>query len=346
MDKEDARKQSREVLQERRKQVVRLHRRGIGVMQIVEQTGLSWAAVNAALRLYGSGGAAALKPQVRGKKMGTGRHLSAEQELEIQRTICDRRPEQLKMDFALWSRPAVKQLIERNYGLALSVRAVGNYLARWGFTPQKPIKKAYEQRPEAVQAWLDEEYPEIEKRAKAEGAEIHWGDETALVNTDVRGRSYAPVGKTPVAYAVGGTRQKLSMIATVTNQGKTRWMIIDEAFNADKLIEFLAALIKDADRKVFLILDNLRVHHSKIVKAWVDERKDKIELFYLPSYSPELNPEERLNADLKHAIGSKVPARTKAKLKAAATDHMTMLENSPQRVSNSLRNRKVAYAAS
>ena len=116
-------------------------------MQIVEQTGLSWAAVNAALRLYGLGGAAALKPKVRGKKMGTGRHLSAEQELEIQRTICDRRPEQLKMDFALWSRPAVKQLIERSYGLALSVRAVGNYLARWGFTPQKPIKKAYERVP-------------------------------------------------------------------------------------------------------------------------------------------------------------------------------------------------------
>lgn len=121
------------------------------------------------------------------------------------------------------------------------------------------------------------------------------------MNTDVRGRSYAPAGKTPVTYAVGGTRQKLSMIATVTNQGKTRWMIIDEALNSDKLIEFLEALIKDAGKKVFLILDNLRVHHSKPV----EERKDKIELFYLPSYSPELNPEERLNADLKHAISTK-----------------------------------------
>ena len=151
-------------------------------------------------------------------------------------------------------------------------------LKRWGFTPQKPIKKAYEQRPEAVQAWLDEQYPQIETRAKAEGAEIHWGDETALVNTDVRGRSYAPKGKTPVAFAVGGTRQKLSMIATVTNQGKTRWMIIDDAINANSLIEFLGALIKDAGKKVFLILDNLRVHHSKLVKAWVAERAEKIEL--------------------------------------------------------------------
>jgi transposase len=197
----------------------------------------------------------------------------------------------------------------------------------------------------ARSTWLDEEYPAIEQQARAEGGEIHWGDETALVNTNVRGRSYAPAGKTPVAYAVGGTRQKLSMIATVSNQGKTRWMIIDEAFNADRLIEFLDALIRDADKKVFLILDNLRVHHSKPVKAWVAERQDKIALFYLPSYSPELNPEERLNADLKHAIGSKVPARTKAKLRNAATDHMTELEKSPERVKAYFQDPKVRYAA-
>ena len=139
---------------------------------------------------------------------------------------------------------------------------------------------------------IDEQYPAIEARAKTDGAEIHWGDETALVNTDVRGRSYAPEGKTPVTFAVGGTRHKLSMIATVTNQGKTRWMIIDEAFNSDKLIEFLEALVKDTDRKVFLILDSLRVHRSKSVKAWAAESAQKIELFYLPSYSPELNPEK------------------------------------------------------
>ena len=237
------------------------------------------------------------------------------------------------------------QLIEQEYGIKLTVRGVGKYLARWGFTAQKPIKKAYEQRPEAVQAWLSEEYPEIEKRAKSQGGEIHWGDETALVNTAVRGRSYAPAGKTPVTYAVGATRQKLSMIATVTNQGKTRWMIIDEAFNADKLIEFLASLIKDAGKKVFLILDHLRVHHSKPVKQWVEGHQDKIELFYLPSYSPELNPEERLNADLKHAIGTKVPVRTKAKLKLAATQHMAKSEKSPERVKSFFQDPRVKYAA-
>jgi transposase len=249
------------------------------------------------------------------------------------------------MDFFLWSRAAVGQLIEQEYGIKLHVRSIGKYLARWGFTPQKPIKRAYEQSPDAVQAWLEGEYPAIEQRAKREGAEFHWGDETALVNTDVRGRSFAPAGKAPVTMTVGGSRQKLSMIATVTNQGKTRWMIIDEAFDADKLIEFLKALIKDAGKKVFLILDNLRVHHSKIVKAWVTERKDQIELFYLPNYSPQLNPEERLNADLKQEMGKRVPVRTKTKLREAASAHMTMLEKTPERVLGYFQDRRVLYAA-
>lgn len=134
------------------------------------------------------------------------------------------------------------------------------------------------------------------------------------------------------------------MMATVTNQGRAHWMIIDEAFNADRLIEFMQALVKDAGRKVFLILDHLRVHHSKPVKEWVAKNK-KIELFYLPSYSPELNPEERLNADLKQAIGSKVPVRTQGKLKAAATEHMQKLEQSPEHVRSYFQDKRVKYAA-
>ena len=144
---------------------------------------------------------------------------------------------------------------------------------------------------------------------------------------------------------VGGSREKLSMIATVTNQGKTRCMIIDEAFDAEKLIEFLAALIKDAGKKVFLILDNLRVHHSKIVKAWVAERKDQIELFYLPSYSPQLNPEERLNADLKQEMGKRVPVRSKAKLREATSAHMAMLEQNPERLIRYFQDHRVKYTA-
>lgn len=348
MDKEDARYQCLEQLHERRKQVARLHVRGHGVMEIVELTGLSYPAVRRAIDLFEAAGASALKPAARGRQKGQGRSLSAEQEEAVRRTICDKRPEQLKMEFALWTRGAVKQLIEQQCGVKLSVRAVGNYLSRWGFTPQKPIKRAYEQRPEAVQQWIEQEYPAIERRAKSEGGEIHWGDETALVNTDVRGRSYSPRGHTPVTMVVGGTRQKLSMISTVTNQGKASWMIVDGAFNHEKLIEFFEALVADAQRagkKVFLILDNLSVHHCKPVKAWLAERKEQIEVFYLPSYSPQLNPDERLNADLKHAIGTKVPVRTKAKLQAAANEHMAFIEANPERVRSYFQDPRVKYAA-
>lgn len=345
MEKEDARSQTLERLHERRKQVVRLHKLGMKIMQIVPMTGLSYPTVRSAIDLFDSGGWSAVKPSPRGRARGDGRVLSQVQEDTIQRLIIDTRPEQLKMDFHLWSRAAVGQLISQEFGIKLQVRSIGKYLTRWGFTPQKPIKRAYEQSPAAVQAWLEGEYPAIEQRARAEGAEIHWGDETALVNTDVRGRSFSPAGKTPVAMAVGGTRHKLSMIATVTNQGKARWMIIDEAFDAEKLIEFLQALIKDAGKKVFLILDNLRVHHSRLVKAWVAERHDQMELFYLPSYSPQLNPEERLNADLKQEMGKRVPVRTKAKLRQAANDHMAMLEQNPERVMSYFQDRRVRYAA-
>jgi transposase len=168
------------------------------------------------------------------------------------------------------------------------------------------------------------------------------------VNTDDRGRSYSPRGKTPVTMGVGGKREKLSMISTVTNQGRANWMIIDGAFNHERLIEFLGSLVKDGKRrrkKVFLILGNLGVHHCKPVKAWLAERKKDIEVFYLPSYSPELNPDERLNADLKHAIGSKVPVRTKAKLRAAAHEHMQVIAADRGRVRSYFQDPIVKYAA-
>lgn len=145
--------------------------------------------------------------------------------------------------------------------------------------------------------------------------------------------------------AVGGTRQKLSMLASVTNQGKARWMIINDAFNHEKLIELFKALIADAGRKVFLIPDNLGVQHCKPVKSWLAEHLDQMEVFYLPSYSSELNPEERLNADLKQVVRRKIPARTKAKLRAATEEHMAVIGREPDRVKAYFRDPWVEYAA-
>lgn len=333
-----------QALAERRRRAVKLREKGMLVNDVARECELSRGTVIAAHKAYCLGGWAGMALKPRGRSTGVGRRLTAEQESEVQKLIRDKTPDQIKMPYALWSRTAVMELIGQRFKIKLPVRTVGTYLARWGFTPQKPIKKAYEQRPVEVKAWLDNSYPVIAERAKAEGAEIHWGDETGLRSDDVRGRSFAPKGKTPVV-RVNSKRENVGLISTVTNQGKVRWMVLNGALDSDQLIAFLKRLVKDAKRKVFLILDNLRVHHAKLVKAWLAKHQDEIEVFYLPSYSPELNPDEMLNADLKQAVTTRAPARTKGQLLKATTGHMRKLQKSPERVKSYFEHAPVKYAA-
>ena len=344
MDKKDARYLPLAVLNERRRRAVKLRELGMTLREVAAQAELSVPTVMAAHRAYLAGGWAAVDVKPRGRKQGDGRQLTAAQEAEIRRLICDKTPDQFKLGFALWNRQAVLQLVHDRLGIELPIRTVGEYLKRWGFTPQKPIKRAYEQRPAEVKKWLDEEYPQIAARAKAEQAEIHWGDETGLRSDDVRGRGYAQKGHTPVV-RVNNKREGLSIISTVTNRGKVRWKIFEGAMHADLLIDFFKRLIKDADRKVFLILDNLKVHHARKVKAWLADHEDEIEVFYLPSYSPELNPDECLNADLKDGVTRRAPARSKGQLKKAAISHLRKLQKSPQRVRKYFEHKPVRYAA-
>lgn len=344
MDKIDTRRLSLEVLNERRRRAVKLRESGMTLREVAAQAELSVPTVMAAHRAYLAGGWAAVKVKPRGRKVGEGRQLSPSDEARIRRLICDRTPDQLKLHFALWTRQAVAQLIQIEMGLELPIRTVGDYLKRWGFTPQKPIKKAYEQRPAEVKRWLEDTYPQIAARAKREDAQIHWGDETGLRSDDVRGRGYAPKGQTPVL-RVNNKREGLSIISTVTNQGKVRWKVFEGALHADLLIDFFKRLTNDSERKVFLILDNLKVHHARKVKAWLAEHQDQIEVFYLPSYSPELNPDECLNADLKQAVTRRVPARSKKQLKDAAIGHLRKLQNSPTRVRRYFMHKPVRYAA-
>ncbi len=262
----------------------------------------------------------------------------------IQGLLVDKTPDQLKLDYVLWTRKAVMELIGQETGLKLPIRTVGEYLKRWGMTPQKPAKRAYEQSPKAVQEWLDEDYPEIHGKAKAENAEIYWGDETGLRNDSQHERGYAPKGKTPVV-RLNAKRERTNMISAITNQGKVRFRMYDGTMNADILIDFCQRLIKSAKRKVILILDNLRVHHAKVFKAWLTERENEIEVFYLPAYSPELNPDEYLNCDLKAGVHSGKPARNKKQLKNKTMSHMRMLQKSPERVRKYFKHEKIRYAA-
>lgn len=291
-----------------------------------------------------AGGVKALQIRKRGRKEGEKRRLSLPQEKAVQAMICEKTPDQLKLAFALWTRRAVCELVEREYDIRLPVRTCGEYLARWGFTPQKPARRAYEQNPQAVAAWMAQTYPAMARRAKAEGAEIHWGDETGVRSDCQHGRSYAPRGHTPVV-RLRARRFSSNMISTVTNQGKVRWMIYRETLSSAVFIRFLERLSKDAARKVFLIVDNLKVHHSAPVKAWLLEHAAQIEVFYLPSYSPERNPDEYLNGDLKTAVTSTTPAHNLEQLENKVIRHMRKLQKSPKHVASYFRNQYVQYAA-
>src|ERR671917_447335 len=196
----------------------------------------------------------------------------------------------------------------------------------------------------AVRRWLRRDYPAIAARAKVEGGAVFWGDETGLRSDDVRGRSYAPRGRTP-AVRVNHKRANLGLISAVTNKGELRWMVLDGAIKAPDLLRFLARLVQDAGQKVFLILDRLPVHRSAKVRDWLAGREAEIEVFYLPGYSPELNPDEGVNGDLKQAVTGREPARSKAQLKRAVVGHMRKLSKLPDRVRSFFGHKTFRYAA-
>lgn len=343
MERTDARTLSPAVLNERRRRAVQLRLAGMKLDEVAALAELARGTVIAAVKAYHAGGWEAVNTGRRGLKKGAGCTLNERQQDTVRRLIHDNTPDQVGLPFALWSRTAVLAVIAQQFGIAMPVRTVGHYLKRWGYTPQKPLDKAYEQDPRAVKAWIEEQYPAIEKRAKAAGAEIHWGDETGLRTDDVRGRS-SPKGETPVVHTAH-RRENLGLISAVTNKGTVRWMVLEKAINAGLLIEFLRRLAQDAERKVFLILDNLKVHHSPVVAAWLAAHRDRIEVFYMPSYSPELNPDELLNADLKAAVTKKAHGHHKGALKKATVSELRRLVKSPDLVRKFFQHDPVKYAA-
>lgn len=344
MEKIDTRKLTQEAQETLRKQIVRLRKAGRANKEVAEIVGVSQVHCSNVWRRYQEQGISGITKGKRGRRHGAKRSLTVEQELLITKLIKDKAPDQLKLSFALWTREAVRQLIKQKCGISMPIRTVGEYLKRWGFTPQKPIKWAKEQRSSTVAKWLLEAYPEIVKKAKKEKAEIYWGDETGLQTGANLERGYSPKGKAPKLRQTAN-RQRINMISAITNGGKVRFMIYQDTMNAKRLISFMRRLIRDAGRKIYLILDNLKVHHGKLVKLWLDKYKEKIEVFYLPSYSPELNPDEYLNHSLKRSVHSGKRANDKKQLEIKTRSHMRYLQNNPKTVRKFFEHPCVAYAA-
>lgn len=326
-----------------RRTALRRHRRGHTQEAIARELGVRRPTVTGWIAQAQTG--QGVKEAARGRPLGDGRRVTPAQEERLRQALVDKTPAQVNLRFALWSAQAVRALIQAYFGIDLPVRSVRTYLKRWGFTPQRPLKRAFEQKPAAVQKWLTKDYPAIAARAKAQGAEICWGEETAVSSVEHYPRGYAPKGKTPVLVLSQAKRERINLISAIPNPGAMRFMMYPHTLTAKVLITFLKRLIREAGRKVFLVLDNRRGHHRRKGRDWLAQHTEQIELFFLPSYSPELNPDESLNADLKARLNATEPGRDRAHLKRKVISHLRSIQKQPARIRSYFNAERIQYAA-
>lgn len=328
----------------RRLAVAAVTAEGVSQAEAARLFGVHANTVSKWVRAFRAAGETGLAPGRRGRRTGEQLLLAPWQQGQIVQTIRERNPDQLRLPFALWTREAVRDLVERRFGLRLAIRTVGDYLRRWGFTPQKPIQRAYERNAAAVGRWLERDYPALRARAKRQRAMILWGDEMGLRSDHARGRSYAPKGITPIV-GKSGRRFGCNVIQAVGNRGELWFRVFDGRFTQDVFCDFLARLLRQAaGRKLILVVDGHPAHRGRKARTFVDERKGLLELVYLPGYSPELNPAEYLNNDTKHGVLTRRPA-TPDELVGRARSHLHRRQKQPRVVQSFFRHPDVAYAA-
>ena len=287
-------------------------------------------AVNRWIKRYREGGFQGLAEQRRGRRPGEQAALTQWQQQEVIALVRERTPDQLGLAEFLWTRDAVAELVTQRYGVWLARTTVGGYLRGWGFSPQKPQHRALEQNPAAVRRWLTETYPVIRVQARREGGVVLWLDEMGVRSDAAAGRSWAPVGQTPVVKRTG-KRFRVNMISAVSNAGRLRFRLFVGSFNGQVFIDFLWRLLRDGGgRKVHLIVDGHPVHRAKLVSAWVGRHAERIELHFLPGYSPELNPVELLNHDVKaNAAGRRRP-RSAGELRQELHGYLRRRQRQPE----------------
>jgi transposase len=342
MSKQDTRRLSPAAQEALRVRVIQALRGGMRKSHAARAFGVSRTSIDTWLGQVSQSGLRALKSRKRGRKKGS--RLKGHQAATTVRLITDRCPDQLKLPFFLWTREAVGALLSRRFGLKVSVWTAGRYLKAWGLTPQKPLRRAYEQDPAAVKRWLREEYPAIRGAAKREKAEIHWGDQMGLRSDHQTGTTYGRRGQTPVIPATG-QRFGCNLMSTLTNRGTLTFMVFKRRFTAAVCIQFLRRLIRQRKRKVYLILDRHPVHQSVAVKRWIEQHASRLRLYLLPGYSPELNPDEYLNHDVKaNAVGRTRPA-TQTEMIDLVRGYLRIKQARPVLVQSCFAHPDVQYAA-
>jgi transposase len=340
----DARRLPQAAQEELRRRAVALAAEGRSQGEVARLLDVSRQSVNEWVAADRAGGDAALAARKRGRRQGEKTVVSERQQAQIVKAIRDKNPDQLKLPGFLWTRALVCELIERRFGIRVTEKTAGRYLRLWGFSPQKPARRALEQNPELVARWLEERYPELERRAYREKALILWADEMGLRSDHTAGRSWAPVGQTPL---VPGTGQRFgaNVLSAISNKGRLQFTVFKQRFTSVVFIHFLARLARQAGgQKIILILDGHPVHRAKKVRDWVAEHAGQIELQFLPGYSPELNPTELLNQDVKtNALGRRRP-RSQDELIGDTRSYLRSTQLRPQLVTRYFDGEHVRYA--
>ena len=342
MKTQDTRKLPRVAAEVIRKKVVAAVEGGMSQKDAANLFGVTATSVCLWMKKYRELGESGLNTKQLGRHKGC--KLTSEQAQGIRKSIIGKSPDQLKLPGFLWTRDLVAHLIEKRHNIHLSRWTVGRYMRSWGLSVQKPARRALEQNPEKVRYWLKTKYPQIKQQAQKECASIWWGDETGLRSDHQTGTTWGEKGRTPIVKKCG-VRFSCNMISAITNHGDMRFMVYKEKFSSKIFINFLSRIIKSATSKVFLIIDNHSVHKSRRVLQWVEATNEHISLFFLPPYSPELNPDELLNQDLKNDARRHHRPATRHEMARNIRRFMSRRQHTPQTVQKYFIPERVSYAA-
>lgn len=328
-----------------RTRIIDLKEKGYEVKKIGELLNVKLDYVYQVLKKYQKNGNSLPAEKIRGRKFGERRRLQQGESESIRTAITEHTPDEFKLPYSLWSREAIQELIEQKYQIKMPLTTITEYLNRWGMTCQRPAKRATKQNAATVKEFQEVTFPKIVAQAKKENGIILFGDETGICNQENYQRGFSPAGIAPVV-KLPTKKEKINMISAISRQGHCNFMCYRQTMTQQLLIEFLSRLIKSYDRKIFLLLDNLKVHHGKIVENWVAERKNQIELFFFPSYSPQLNPDEYLNNMLKKNIHSGDLPHTEKQLEKKTKNFMNSIAHQPEKISNLFLHEKLFFMKS
>ena len=273
---------------------------------------------------------------------GRPRSLTPQQEDQVFHWINGRDPRQYEMDFGLWTRSIVASLLEQKFGIRLGVTAVGALLAKLGLTPQKPLQRAYQRDPEAIEKWQRNTFPAIASKAKAEGGEIYFWDESGFRADTVHGKTWGKKGQTPVVERPG-QRQSISAASAVNARGGFWYCTYQGGLNADLFIVLLKKMMRNRRKPVHLVVDGLPAHKTALVKAYVQSTNGLLTLHFLPGYAPDLNPDEAVWSHMKRTGVARTPLRKGERLTDKIEDQLAKIKKAPRLVRSFFKMPSVAY---